>query len=189
LKQAPPHYSPRPSPVHGCNPKLCRRPAGSGHRAVLTNPVRCWPSPSRILQSPISPSSLDSRCSAFGCALGAPFNGQSIHSGRQAAVFHRSHHSNEHPVGETKIRHAEGPASAAGTALSLCYLLPPHACSRHKLLAPGPPTADVLAVSLLTTPSERTRKSGPLQPEHAMWSRASFCKSKLAFWRNRSKGR
>jgi hypothetical protein len=38
--QAPPHYSPRPSAIHGCNPKVCAGP-GSGHRAVLTNPVRC----------------------------------------------------------------------------------------------------------------------------------------------------
>jgi hypothetical protein len=55
-------------------------------------------------------------------------------------LIHRMHHSNERPVGGTKIRHAEEPVSAAGTVLSLYYLLPPHACSRHKLLAPGPPT-------------------------------------------------
>ena len=59
---------------------------------------------------------------------------------RPAAVFHRHHHSNEHPVGGTKIRHAEEPVSAAGTALRSYYLWPSHACSRHKLLAPGPPS-------------------------------------------------
>ena len=53
------------------------------------------------------------------------------------APIHRMHHSNERPVGGAKIGHAEEPVSAAGTALSPCYLLPPHACSRHKLLAPG----------------------------------------------------
>jgi hypothetical protein len=53
------------------------------------------------------------------------------------AVFHRNHHPNEHPVGGTKIRHAEEPVSAAGTALRSYYLWPSYACSRHKLLAPG----------------------------------------------------
>ena len=49
------------------------------------------------------------------------------------------HHSNdEHPVGGTKIRHAEGPVPAAGTALSTYYLLPPHACWRNRLLVSGP---------------------------------------------------
>jgi hypothetical protein len=51
--------------------------------------------------------------------------------------------------------------------------------------------ADVLTVSLPTTPSERTRKSGPLQPEHATWHVVPgiFAQSKLAFWRNLTKGR
>jgi hypothetical protein len=112
-QKAPPHYSPRPSPIHGCNPKLCARP-GSGHRAVLTNPVRCCRR--AFAHTPTSPTSLDSRCSALRCEPRAPDNGQTIDTGRHAAVFHRSHHSNGHPVGGTKIRHAEEPISAAGTA-------------------------------------------------------------------------
>jgi hypothetical protein len=141
--KAPPHYSPRPSPIHGCNPKVCAGP-GPGHRAVLTNPVRCC---SAFANNSTSPTSLDSRCSATSAQpLGlrqpeAPDNGQAIDAGQAAASIHRMHHSNERPVGVAKtVRHAEEPVSAAGTALSPYYLLPPHACSRHKLLAPGPPT-------------------------------------------------
>jgi hypothetical protein len=44
--------------------------------------------------------------------------------------------------------------------------------------------ANVLTVSLPPTPSERTRKNGPVQPEYALWSRAHLRKSKLCFWRN-----
>ena len=114
-----------------------RNPSETWHRIVLiTNPVRCC---SAFAHTPISPSSLDSRCSAFGCALGAPFNGQSIDTGQAAASIHRMHmhHSNERPVGVAKTGHAEEPVSAACTALSPCYLPPSDACSRHKLLASG----------------------------------------------------
>jgi hypothetical protein len=131
--KAPPHYPPRPSAIHGLNPKECAKP-GTWHRIVPTNPVRCC---SAFAHTSNAPTTLDPRCSAFGCALGAPFNGQAIDTGRHAAVFHRNHHLNEHPVGGTKIRHAEEPVSAAGTALRSYYLWPSHACSRHKLLAPG----------------------------------------------------
>jgi len=127
----------RPSAIHGCNPKVCARP-GSGHRAVLTNLVRCCSAFAHT--SPTSPTSLDSRCSAIGPESEAPDNGQAIDAGQAAAPIHRMHHSNERPVGGAKIGHAEEPVSAAGTALSPYYLLPPHACSRHKLLAPGPPS-------------------------------------------------
>jgi hypothetical protein len=37
--------------------------------------------------------------------------------------------------------------------------------------------ADVLTVSLPTTPSERTRKNGPLQPGHAIWSPLIFAQN------------
>ena len=131
--KAPSHYSPRTSAIHGPNPKERTKPE-TWHRIVLTNLVRCC---SAFAYTPISPTSLDSRCSAFGCALGAPFNGQSIDTGQAAASIHRMHHSNERPVGVAKIGHAEGPASAACTALSVCYLPPSDACSRHKLLASG----------------------------------------------------
>ena len=130
------HYPSRPSAIHGYNPKVCAKP-GSGHRAVLTNPVRCC---SAFVHTSTSPSSLDSRCSAFGCALGAPFNGQSIDTGQAAASIHRMHHSNERPVGVAKTGHAEEPVSAACTVLGVYYLppLPPSdACSRHKLSTPG----------------------------------------------------
>jgi hypothetical protein len=56
-------------------------------------------------------------------------------AGQAAASIHRMHHSNERPVGGSKAGYAEEPVSAADTVLSLYYLLPPHACSRHKLLA------------------------------------------------------
>jgi hypothetical protein len=101
---------------------------------LLTNLVRCC---SAFAHTPIPPPSLDSRCSAFGCALGAPFNGQSTDTGQAAASIHRMHHSNERPVGVAKIGHAEEPVSAACTALGVCYLPPSGACARHKLLAPG----------------------------------------------------
>jgi hypothetical protein len=87
------------------------------------------------------------------------------------------HHPNGRPVGVAKTGHAEEPVSAAGTVFSLYYLLPPHACSRHKLLAPGPPTRYYqlqLPVSLPTTPGEKTREIGPEQPEDAMWSPLVF---------------
>jgi hypothetical protein len=110
---------------------------------------------------------LDSRCASAtaGPEPEAPDNGQAIDAGQAAASIHRMHHSNGRPspVGVIEIGHAEGPVSAAGTALSLCYLLPPHACSRHKLLAPGPRAANVLPVSLPTTSSEITRKISPEQ--------------------------
>jgi hypothetical protein len=128
-------------------------------------PVRCCLA---IAHTPISPPSLNSRCSAFGCALGAPFNGQAIDAGRHAAVFYRNRHLNEHPLGGTKIRHAEEPVSAAGAALRSHCLWPSHACSRHKLLAPGRQRAT--RVSLPTTSSEITRKIRPEQPEHAISS-------------------
>jgi hypothetical protein len=51
-------------------------------------------------------------------------------AGQAAASIHRMHHSNERPVGGAKIWHAEGPVSAAGTALSPNYLLPPHVRAR-----------------------------------------------------------
>ena len=131
--KAPPHYSPRTSAIHGPNPKERTKPE-TWHRIVLTNPVRCC---SAFAHTPISPSSLDSRCSAFGCALGAPFNGQSIDTGQAAASIHRMHHSNERRVGGSKIGHAEEPVSAACTAISPCYLPPSDALSCHKLSTSG----------------------------------------------------
>ena len=110
---------------------------GIGHRAVLTNSVRCC---NAFAHTSTSPTSLDSRCSAIGPEPEAPDNGQAIDAGQAAASIHRMHHSNERPVGGANTGHAEEPVSAAGTTLSPYYLLPPHACSRHKLLAPGPST-------------------------------------------------
>jgi hypothetical protein len=118
------------------NPKACARP-GSGHQAVLTNPVRCC---NAFAHTSTSPTSLDSRCSSIGPEPEAPDNGQAIDAGQAAASIHRMHHANEHHVGSAKIGRVRIPVSAAGTVLSLDYLFPPHAFSRHKLLAPGPPT-------------------------------------------------
>jgi hypothetical protein len=64
------------------------------------------------------------------------------------------HHSNERPVGGAKSTgHAEEPVSAAGTALSPHYLLPPHACSHHKLLAPTTPGEKKRGKSVQNSPS------------------------------------
>jgi hypothetical protein len=52
---------------------------------------------------------------------------------------------------------------------------PPGAFSRHKYWHQG---ADVLTVSLPHTPSERTRKNGPLQTEHAIWSPLIFAQTR-----------
>jgi hypothetical protein len=81
------------------NPKACARP-GSGHQAVLTNPVRCC---NAFAHTPTSPTSLDSRCSAIGPESEAPDNGQATDAGQAAASIHRMHHENERPVGGAKI--------------------------------------------------------------------------------------
>jgi hypothetical protein len=157
---------------------------GSGHQAVLSNLVRCC---SAFAHTSTAPSSLDSRCSALGPEPKASHNGQVIGSGQAAAPIHRMHHSNKHPVGSTKIRHAEEPAPAAGTALRAYYLLPPHACWRHKLLAPGlPPCSQCPSPP---SPSERTRKIGPEQPEHATWPPLIFARKQTVSLRNATKGR
>jgi hypothetical protein len=131
--KAPPHYSPRPSPIHGCNPKVCTKP-GSGHQAVLTNPVRCC---NAFAHTSTSPTSLDSRCSALGCEPEAPHNGQVIGAGQAAAPIHRIHHSNGHSVGCANIGRVRIPVSAACTVLGVYYLPPSDACSRHKFSACG----------------------------------------------------
>jgi hypothetical protein len=75
--------------------------------------------------------------------------------------------ANKRPFDGAKIGHTEDPVSAAGTAPSPYYILPPHACSRHKLLAPGP-----LSCSQCPSrppPAKKKRKIGPEKPEHAIW--------------------
>jgi hypothetical protein len=83
----------------------------------------------------------------------------------------------------------KGPRLVLRPALGAYYLPPSDACPRHTSLASGRRRAHT--VSLPTTPSDRTRKSGPLQPEHATWHMVPgiFAQSKLAFWRNLTKGR
>jgi hypothetical protein len=169
------YYSPRTSAIHGPNPKEGTEPE-TWHRIVLTNPVRCC---SAFAYTPISPPSLDSRCSAFGCALGAPFNGQSVDTGQAAASIHRMHHSNERCVGGSKIGHAEEHVSAACTALSPCYLLPSDAFSRHKLLAPGPPTC--YQCPSRPPPAKERGKTAQKSPRKPCGSRWNCSKSKLAF--------
>jgi hypothetical protein len=172
--------------------KYARARPGSGHRAVLTNPVRCC---SAFAHTSTSPTSLDSRCSAaVGPEPEAPDNGQAIETtdadaGQAAAPIHRTHHSNERPVGGAKIGHAEEPVSAAGTVLSPCYLLPP-ARTRARVINYWHQGANVLPAtrqrpcSRPPAPSEITRKIRPEQPEDAMWFPLVFAQSKLAFWRN-----
>ena len=155
----------RPSAIHGCNPKVCAKP-GTWHRVVLTNPVRCC---SAFAHTPTSPTSLDSRCSAFGCALGAPFgcalgapfNGQSIDAGQAAAPIHRIHHSNEHPVGCANIGRVRIPVSAACTALGAYYLSPSDACPRYKWLSSGRQRAHSVP------PSHPQRKNEAIWPNTA----------------------
>jgi hypothetical protein len=57
-------------------------------------------------------------------------------------------------------------------------------CTRAGVINYWRQGADVLTVSLPTTPSERTRKNGPLHPEHAIWPRAHLCKANCVFWEN-----
>jgi hypothetical protein len=125
---------------------------------------------------------LDSRCSAIGPEPEAPDNGQAIDAGQAAASIHRMHHSNERPVGVAKTGHAEGPASAAGTVPSVCAIY--YHRTRARVINYWLQGADVLTVSLPTTPGEKTRKIGPLQPACHMVPRWYLRKSKLAFWRN-----
>ena len=127
MNKAPSHYSPRTSPIHGCNPKLCARP-GSGPRC------------SAFAHTPTSPTSLDSRCSALGCEPEASHNGQAIGAGQAAAPIHRIHHSNEHSVGCANIDRVRIPVSAVCAVLGVYYLPPPGACSRHKLTRVRAPT-------------------------------------------------
>jgi hypothetical protein len=100
----------------------------------------------------------------------APHNAKAIGSGQAAAPIHRIHQSNERPVGGAKIGHAEEPVSAAGNALNPYYLLPPHACWRHKLLAPGPPPCS--QCPSLPPPAKEREKTAhcspsmPYGPEH-----------------------
>jgi hypothetical protein len=116
---------PRPSPIHGCNPKVCVRP-GSGHRAVLSNLVRCC---SAFAHTTTAPTSLDLRCSALGLEPRASHNGQVVGSGQAAAApIHRIRPTSAAPRFGILQRNLCVPA--AGTALRAYYLLPPHASSR-----------------------------------------------------------
>jgi hypothetical protein len=151
------------------------------HRMVSTNPAHCC---SAFAHTPTPPTSLDSRCSAPGPEPEAPHNGQAIGSGQAAAPIHRIPHPNERPVGGAKIGHAEEPASAAGTALSAYYLLPPYTCWRYTLLAPGPPPCSQCPSR--PPPSKKRGKSAHYSPHVIchMVPRWYLRKSKLAFWRN-----
>jgi hypothetical protein len=149
--KAPPRYSPRTSAIHGPNPTERTKPE-TWHRVVLTNLVRCC---SAFAHTPISPSSLDSRCSAFGCALGAPFNGQSIDAGQAAAPIHRIHHSNEHPVGCANIGRVRIPVSAACTVLGVYYL--PPSPTRARVINYWRQGADVLTQCPYRPPQAKER--------------------------------
>jgi hypothetical protein len=159
------HYPPRPSPIHGSNPKECAKP-GSGHQAVLmhTNLVRCC---SAFAHTSTSPTRLDSRCFTLGCEPEASHNGQAIGASQAAAPIHRIHHSNEHPVGCTAA-----PILAAFGYLyqllvrSSAYTIYHHR-TRARVINYWRQGADGLTLPLPTTPSERTRKTRPEPPEHA----------------------
>jgi hypothetical protein len=142
--------------------KNARNPKLGTMQCLLTQSVRCC---NAFAHAPTSPPSLDSRCSAIGPEPEAPDNGQAIDAGQAAASIHRMHHPNERPVGVAKTGNAEGPIPAACTALGVHYLPPSGACSRHKLLVSGRRRAHRQCLSLPTTPSERTGKIRPEQPE------------------------
>jgi hypothetical protein len=145
---------------------------------VLTNLVRCC---SAFAHTPTSPTSLDSRCSAFGCALGAPFNGQAIDAADTRPYFIAA-------IIQTSIPSAE---PRFGMLRNLFQLLAPPSdhtiydrCTRAHVINYWHQGASVLPVSLLTAPSEITRKIRPLQPEHAIWFRAYLRKANCVFSRN-----
>jgi hypothetical protein len=119
--------------------------------------------------------------------LRAPFNGQVIDAGQaDAAPIHRTHHSNERPVGGATSGHAEDSVSAAGTPQPILCITTARA--RARVINYWHQGANVLPVSLPTTPSEITRKIRPEQPEDAMWFPLVFAQSKLAFWGNVTNG-
>ena len=159
--KAPSHYSPRPSPIHGCNPKLCARP-GSGHRTVLTNLVRCC---SAFAHTPTSPTSLDSRCSAI---LGlSPKRQTTARPLMRAKLLLRSTAC----IMQTNVPSAAPRLAAFGYLYRLlvrssAYTIYHHR-TRARVINYWRQGADVLTVSLPPTPSERTRKIRPEQPEHA----------------------
>jgi hypothetical protein len=188
LKAPPPHYPPRPSAIHGPNPKLCARP-GTWYRLVLTDLVRCC---SAFAYTSYAPTTLDPRCSALGCEPEAPHSGQAIDSDRHAAVFHRS--------AAIIINDLLSAAPRFDMLRDLHRLLAPpsahtiyhhrstRAAWRYKSLArtTRAPTP-VLPVPLPTTrPSEITREIRPLQPEHAIWSPVIFAQSKMTFLRSKA---
>jgi hypothetical protein len=81
-----------------------------------------------------------------------------------------------------KIRHAEGPVSAAaGTALRSYYLWPSHACSRHELLASGRQHAHSVPPSHPQRNNEENPSRTRTAREDAMWSPLIFAQNlKLA---------
>jgi hypothetical protein len=143
------------------------------------NPVRCY---SAFAHTPTSPTSLNSRCSALGPETEAPHNGQA------AAPIHRAHPPFKRaprrlrqywPRSDTYAHRLLAPPSA-------------HTTYRHRTRSGvrnyWHQGGAVLAVSLPTTPSERTRENGPLQPEHAMWFPLIFAQSRTVLQRNVSNG-
>jgi hypothetical protein len=127
--------------THISNPwtqsKRTRETRNVASNSAYSNPVGCCSAFAHILST--HPTLwIRAAQPSVGCASrGRRTTSRPLMRADTRPYIHRNHHSNEHPVGGTKIRHAEEPVSAAGTALRSCYLWPSHACSRHKLLAPG----------------------------------------------------
>jgi hypothetical protein len=176
------YYPPRTSAIHGCNPKLCARPR-SWHRIVLTNPVRCC----------------SASCAAPSCIL-PPYPQVWIRAAQPSGLS-RKRRTTARPLVRAKlllrstayIIQTSVPSAVprVGMLRNLYRLLAPlsaHTIYRHhtraRVINYWRQGADVLTVSLPTTPSERTRKNGPLQPEHAIWPRSYLCKANCVFWEN-----
>jgi hypothetical protein len=155
-------------------------------QCLLTQSAATAPS---FAHTPTSPTSLDSRCSALGPETEAPHNGQAIGSGGPSCCSDPPHTSFKRAP--RRLRQY-WPRSDTCTG---CWHRPqpilPIAIAR--VLASGVRNywhqgGAVLTVSLPTTPSERTRGNGPLQPEHAMWFPLIFAQNQTASQRNVSNG-
>jgi hypothetical protein len=151
---------------------------------VLTNPVRCC---SAFAHTPTSPTSLDSRCSALRPEPEAFPRRTTARPLVRAKLLLRS----TAYIIQTSVPSA---VPRLGMLRNLYRLLaPPSAHTvyiyRHRTRAGvinywRQGADDVLRVSFPTTPSERTRKNGPLQPEHAIWFPLAFAQSQTVSLRN-----
>jgi hypothetical protein len=83
---------------------------------------------------------------------------------------------------QNRSKDAKTPSGSRGRSekpeLDLWPVQPYRHRTRSRVIKYWHQGADVLTVSLPTTPSKRTRKNGPLQPEHAIWSPLIFAQNR-----------